>query len=128
MDQFITIFHYRQQTDKMSAIVDTQQSAETKMPSQTTFANLFKKAIMDDKPVLFDYWVSSLDKTVSIGVRQIPGVSGAPATTEKILVRSEEEYTSPIQNIFRSGNEFVVVTENSIYVVDSGIPIKKITV
>lgn len=109
----------------MSSIVETQ---ETKMPSQATFVNLFKKAVMDDKPVLFDYWVSSLDKTVSIGVRQIPGASGAPATTEKILVRSEEEYTSPIQNIFKSGNEFVIVTENSIYVVDSGIPVKKISV
>lgn len=109
----------------MSSIVETQ---ETKMPSQATFVNLFKKAIMDDKPILFDYWVSSLDKTVSIGVRQIPSaVAGSPPTTEKILVRSEEEYTSPIQNIFKSGNEFVVVTENSIYVVDSGIPVKKIS-
>lgn len=109
----------------MSSIVEK----ETKMPSQATFVNLFKKAVMDDKPILFDYWVSSLDKTVSIGVRQIPSsVAGASPVTEKILVRSEEEYTSPIQNIFKSGNEFVVVTENSIYVVDSGIPVKKISV
>lgn len=110
----------------MSSIVE---SKETKMPGPATFANLFKKSIMDDKPILFDYWVSSLDKTVSIGVRQIQGggAAGTPATTEKILVRSEEEYTSPIQNIFRSGDEFVVVTENSIYVVDSGIPVKKIS-
>jgi len=107
--------------------------SETKMPSQATFNNLFKKAIMDDKPILFDYWISSLDKTVSIGVRQIPGSEGGGSKetavkTEKILVRSEEEYTSPIQNIFKSGNEFVIVTENSIYVVDSNIPIKKISV
>ena len=93
---------------------------ETRNPSNETFLNIFKKSVTDDKPVLFDYWAGSLEKKVSIGVRENGG------TKERILVRSEDEYTSPISNIFRSGQEFIIVTENSIYVVDAGIEVKKI--
>ena len=95
-------------------------SNEMRKPTNETLVNMFKKAVSDDKPVLFDYWNGSLDKTVAIGVRESNGQK------ERILVRSEEEYTSPISNIFRSGTEFIIVTENSIYVVDSGIEVKKI--
>lgn len=95
-------------------------SAEIRKPSNETLVNLFKKAVADDKPVLFDYWTGSLEKTVAIGVREYQG------TKERILVRSEEEYTSPIANIFRSGTELIIVTENSIYVVDSSIEVKRV--
>jgi hypothetical protein len=94
--------------------------SEFRMPSQETFKNLFKKAITDDKPVLFDYWAGSLEKTVSICVRELPD-----GTKEKHLVRNEQEYTSPISNIFKSGTDFIVLTENSIYVVDSEIPARR---
>lgn len=106
-------------------------NTELKTPSQTTLVNAFKKALADDKPVLYDYWVGSLNKSVVIGVRQTKSGGGsegeATTTTEKILVRNEEEYTSPIVNIFKSDGEFVIVTENSIYIVDASIPIKKIS-
>jgi len=95
-------------------------SAEIRKPSSETLVNLFKKAVADDKPVLFDYWVGSLEKSVAIGVREYNG------NKERILVRSEEEYTSPISNIFRSGTELIIVTENSIYVVDAGIEVKRV--
>lgn len=94
-------------------------SPTVRTPSQTTFVNLFKKALSDDKAINFDYWVGSLEKKVAIGVKNEGKV--------KILVRNEEEYTSPIINIFKSETEFIVITENSIYVVDAAIPVKKIT-
>jgi hypothetical protein len=34
-----------------------------------------------------------------------------------MLVRSEEEYTSVIQKIFKVNEDFIVVTENSIYLI-----------
>ena len=112
-----------------SNTVSTSPNTELKIPSQITLVNAFKKAIDDDKPVLFDYWVGSLNKSVVIGVRQIKsgGGEGEATTTEKKLFRNEEEYTSPIVNIFKSEGEFVIVTENSIYIVDASIPIKKIS-
>ena len=65
-----------------------------------------------------DYWVNSLDKTVLIGVNQ---------ENEKLLVKNEEEYTSPIAKIFKVGKEYIILTENSIYLVDVGIPTKRIS-
>ena len=101
----------------MSTSTETASSS-IRNPSQATFQNLFKKALSDDKPILFDYWMGSLEKKCVIGVKDEGKV--------KILVRNEEEYTSPIMNIFKSETEFIIITENSIYVVDAAIPVKKI--
>ena len=46
---------------------------------------------------------------------------------EKLLVRSEEEYTSPISKIFKVCEEYIVITENSIYIVSTEIPTKRIS-
>jgi hypothetical protein len=67
---------------------------------------------------MFDYWTNSLEKTVLIGVKE---------NQEKLLVKSEEEYTSPIAKIYKVGTEYIVVTENSIYIVDVAIPTKRIS-
>jgi hypothetical protein len=67
-----------------------------------------------------DYWTNSLEKTVLIGVKD-------DETKEKILVRSEEEYTSPISKIYKVGSEYIIMTENSIYIVDVNIPTKRIS-
>jgi len=48
-------------------------------------------------------------------------------TKEKILVRSEEEYTSPISKIYKVSGEYIIMTENSIYIVDVNIPTKRIS-
>lgn len=89
-------------------------------PSHITLQHLYKLAVTEDKPVMFDYWTHSLDKTALIGVKT--------DTNEKLLVKSEEEYTSPISKIFKVSSEYIVVTENSIYVVDVNIVTKRISV
>ena len=94
------------------------ESSDYRLPSSTTLQNATKIAITSDKPVLFDYWTSSLDKTVLIGVRE---------NSEKLLVRNEEEYTSPIISIYQVESDYLIETENSLYVVDSKIPTKKIS-
>ena len=67
---------------------------------------------------MFDYWTNSLDKTVLIGVKD---------TNEKLLVKSEEEYTSSIQKLYKSASEYIIMTENSIYIVDNQIKSRKIS-
>lgn len=89
-------------------------------PSAKTMMHAVKLAIVEDKPIMMDYWTGSLDKSVLIGVRD-------DNTKEKILVRNEEEYTSPINKIFKVENEFIIMTENSIYIVDAKIPTKRIS-
>ena len=87
------------------------------MPDATTLQNVTKIAISEDKPIMLDYWTASIERKALIGVRE---------NNEKLLVKSEEEYTSPIQKIFKVGNDFIIMTENSIYLVDNKIPTKRI--
>jgi hypothetical protein len=91
-----------------------------RLPETSTLIHASKLAIVEDKPILLDYWTPSLDKTVLIGVKE-------GETPEKLLVKSEEEYTSPISKIYGAGKEYIVITENSIYVVDKAIPTKRIS-
>jgi hypothetical protein len=48
--------------------------------------------------------------------------------TTKFLVKSDTDYTSPIESISRikEANVFIVLTENSIYIVSADIPVKRI--
>ena len=46
---------------------------------------------------------------------------------EKLLVRNEEEYTSPISKIYKSDDEYIILTENSIYLVSAYIPSRRIS-
>jgi hypothetical protein len=92
-----------------------------RFPSNETMLYCVKLALSEDKPIMMDYWVHSIKKLVFIGIKD-------DGSKEKILVRSAEEYTSPIGKIYKNGNEHILVTENSIYVVDVGIPLKKFSI
>jgi hypothetical protein len=97
----------------------TTNNTNYRLPCDATLQNAAKLSIVEDKPVLFDYWTDSLDKKALIGVREGSG--------EKLLVKSAEEYTSPIAKFYKSLTEYIVITENSIYVVASDIPTRKIS-
>jgi len=91
---------------------------EYKLPSDTTLKHAVKLSIVEDKPIMLDYWTGSLDKKALIGVKE---------NGEKLLVKSEDEYTSSIVKFYKSGTEYIVITENSIYLVSTEIPTRKIT-
>jgi hypothetical protein len=42
-------------------------------------------------------------------------------------VKTESEYTSTIQRLFKSEGCYIVLTENSLYIVSQDIPVRKIT-
>ena len=89
-----------------------------RLPSDLTMKHAVKLSIVDDKPIMLDYWTASLDKKALVGAKE----SG-----EKLLVKSEDEYTSGIAKFYKSGTEYIIVTENSIYIVSSDIPTRKIS-
>jgi len=89
-----------------------------RLPSETTLKHASKLAIVEDKPIMLDYWTCSLDKKALVGVKE---------TGEKLLVKSEDEYTSPIAKFYKSATEYIIITENSIYLVCSEIPTKRIS-
>ena len=89
-----------------------------RQPSDLVMKHLVKLSLEHDKPIMLDYWKKSLTKEVIIGVRE----SG-----EKMLVKNEEEYTSPIGKVFKVETDYIIMTENSLYCVCASIPTKRIS-
>ena len=89
-----------------------------RLPSDVTLKHAAKLAIVEDKPIILDYWTVSLDKKALIGIKE---------NGEKLLVKSEDEYTSNIAKFYKSATEYIIITENSIYIVSSDIPSRKIS-
>ena len=68
-------------------------------PSNQCLQHVVKIAVVDDKPIMLDYWTNSQDNKVLIGVRE---------NGEKLLVKSEDEYTSPIEKIYKVEGEYIL--------------------
>jgi hypothetical protein len=97
-------------------------SEKYKLPGDQTLKHASKLSIVEDKPILFDYWTGSLDKEVFIGIRD-----KGDEDDVKLLVKSEDEYTSPISKIYKINDEYIIITENSIYVISNDIDTKRIS-
>ena len=89
------------------------------IPGDKTLQNAARLAIEHDKPILLDYYVDTCEGRAFIGEDG--------TTKERILVRNEDEYTSVIQRIFKVASDFIVMTENSVYVVSGNIKKKNIS-
>jgi len=90
-----------------------------RLPDLKTLQNAAKISISQDRPILMDYWSNSIDKTVMIGIR---------SDNKKMLIKNAEEYTSYIEKVYRINNtDFIILTENSIYLVDANIPHKRVS-
>ena len=89
-----------------------------RLPSTNTLQHASKICIVEDKPIMLDYWSPSLEKNVVIGVRE---------NGEKLLVRSANEYTSTIEKIFKGESDYIILTENSLYIVDAECQTKRIS-
>lgn len=97
---------------------ESTSKSSYRLPSDTTLKHACKLAIVEDKPLLMDYWPASLENKALVGVRE---------NGEKLLVKSEDEYTSPISKFYKSQTEYIIITENSIYLVSSEIQTRRIS-
>lgn len=90
----------------------------SQVPSATVMAQAAKVAVEQDRPIYLDYYNDSLEKKCCVGVQG----------NTKMLVKSDTEYTSPIASIMRikEENTYIVLTENSLYVVSAEVPVKRI--
>jgi hypothetical protein len=86
------------------------------VPSANVLLRAAQVSIDEDKPIYLDYYRDSLEKKCCIGVQG----------STKYLVKTTDEYTSTIQTVFKCESCYVVMTENSLYIVDSGIAIKRV--
>ena len=94
----------------------TVSATEANVPGEKTLKHAARIAIEQDKPIMLDYYNDTREGRAFLGEDA--------GTKEKMLVRSEEEYTSLIQKIFKVGEDFITITENSIYII-SGTTKKK---
>lgn len=88
------------------------------IPGQLSLQHSCKLAITEDRPIMLDYWTDSHDSKIVIGVRE---------NGEKLLVKNEDEYTSPISKIYKVDQEYIIITENSLYLVSSKISTRRIS-
>ena len=86
------------------------------VPPASVLVRAAQVSIEQDRPIYLDYYRDSLEKKCCIGVRE----------SEKLLVKSDSEYTSSIESVFKCESCYIVMTENSLYIVSNEIPVKKI--
>jgi hypothetical protein len=94
------------------------QTPADPQPAVATLVNAAKLAIQKDMAIQLDYFVESTSGNAFLGEDA--------QTSEKMLVKNAEEYTSHIQKIYKSGDDFIIMTENSIYIVSGKIQKRKI--
>jgi hypothetical protein len=95
---------------------------DIKLPSIEVLQQAARLAIVEDKPILYDYWIPSIEKQAYIA-------QDTNDTKRKLLVKNAQEFTSNIENIYypKGTDAYIVKTENSIYIVSNDILKKKIT-
>jgi hypothetical protein len=86
------------------------------IPNASILLRAAQLSVDEDKPIYLDYYNDSLEKKCCIGVQE----------GTKYLVKSDSEYTSTIQNVFKCENCYIVATENSLYIISAETPVKKI--
>lgn len=89
------------------------------IPNDKVLFHAAKIAIEQDKPILLDYYLATRAGTAFLGEDK--------ETREKILVKNPEEFTSPVQKMFKALDCFIIVTENSVYIVGGNIKKKEIS-
>lgn len=94
-------------------------SENVPLPPASIFLHAAKLAITEDKQIAMDYWLDSINDAVIIGVEM-------NNDSNKKLVKNSEEYTSIIQNIYKIEDNYIIETENTIYIIKSSIKKKRI--
>ena len=93
-------------------------SPATSLPAATLLLQAAKLAIEQDRAILLDYYEQTTNGTAFLGED--------PETKERILVKSKDEFTSLIKKLYKVGDDFIILTENSIYVVSGKIQKRKV--
>lgn len=98
----------------------TQQQLAQNTPHEATMRHASMIALQQDKPIMLDYYNSSLSKACKLVKTQ---------DKDTILFKNNEEYTSPLKKVFQidaslSSNglkDIICISENSIYIVSGAL-------
>jgi len=88
------------------------------LPSAQTMLQASKLAIEQDRAIMLDYFRDTATGKAFLGED--------PDTKERILVKSKEEFTYLIKKLYKVGEEIIILTENSLYVVSGKVQKRKV--
>lgn len=108
-----------------SALVASGQTVPTQVaqtaeifPNPSALLQAAKLAMAQDKPVQLDYYADTVTGKAFMGEDA--------ETKEKMLVKSAEEFTSLIQKVYKVAEDYIIMTENSIYLVSGKVQKRRI--
>jgi hypothetical protein len=93
------------------------------LPSDETLRNAYQLSLNLDKPVYSDYWQGSYqtkfkkENTVFIGAAD----NADSSQLRRLIMPDSNAYTSEIIKLYKSSEEIIVETENSLYIVSGHI-------
>ena len=88
------------------------------VPSPKTLVEAAKLAMQDDRAIMLDYYADTHNNKAFLGEDA--------ETKERILVKSKEEFTSLIKKLYKVGEDFIILTENSLYIVSGKIQKRRV--
>jgi hypothetical protein len=88
------------------------------LPNTSVLLQAAKLAMAQDKPIQLDYYADTVSGKAFMGEDS--------ESKEKMLVKSGDEFTSLIQKVYKVGEDYIVMTENSIYIVSGKVHKRRI--
>jgi hypothetical protein len=84
------------------------------LPSEKTLMQATKLSLKTKKPICFYFYIDSLKNKITI----------VTDGEDRIIFKNDDEHTSPIINTYKSDNSFIIVTENTIYILSANTQVK----
>ena len=88
------------------------------IPSAQVLVHAAKLSLEQDKPIQLDYYRDTENQKAFLGEDQ--------ETKEKMLIKSNEEFTSLVQKVYKVLEDYIITTENSIHIVSGKIQKRRI--
>jgi hypothetical protein len=101
-----------------SVVSTPSAAAPNPCPNATCLVQAAKFAIEYDKPIQLDYYVATHTGSAFLGEDA--------KTKERVLVKSKDEFTSLIQKLYKVESDFIIITENSIYILSGKLNKRKV--
>ncbi len=106
------------QSQQQVAVRGQQATASTgfPLPSADTLVKAMKLSLKLAKPLDFYFYEESCRDGVCI----------MHDGEDMVIYKNDDERTSPVSKTFKSEDQFIVITENSIYIISAQTPIRNL--
>ncbi len=105
-------------TAPATAATNASAAPAPAVPCAQVLIHASKLAMEQDKPIQLDYYADTASGKAFLGEDQ--------ETKEKMLVKSGEEFTSLVQKVYKVQDDYIIITENSIYLASGKIQKRRI--